>query len=1006
MDVLGGKHRVMNIELFNKIAEVLIAEYARVYRININTNEYCRYLIDNKSNIFVEEQDGDDFFKDLADYMAPMLYEEDKNIFQATDLKEVLLKQLRSDEHHSFAYRLMMNGAPVYYRMRLIYEYSDENNNEYLIIGVHNVDKVVHQQMDVDKKAHIDTLTGVRNMNAYHELEEEYQLRIESDSELKFGLVVCDVNNLKIINDTMGHKAGDEYIQSACTLICDVFLHSKVYRVGGDEFVVLLEGLDYQNRLELFNHLRQIIIYSQNNGEGPVVAIGMSIYKNDIDKKFSDVFERADEEMYEDKRNLKENTAGIDNKQFECDGAKKIPAIRKARLDSFFSVLKTTAGKGYIFFSDIVYDYSRWDKRIVEAYKLPSEYMHKAGEIWEQFVHPDNREEYNRRVAMAFAGEMDEFELSYNVKDSSGNYVPCTCKALVVRNQHGEPEFFGGALYISEIEATVKISEERKQKLDSMFEALSVISDDSNVYLCDLHYDYSRWSKGLVDEFGMPSEYMYNASTIWEERVHPADRDKYRNTMDNIFRFKDNALDTQYRARKADGEYNICSGLGLIIRDEKGHPEYFGGIIRNHTHYGYIDTLTGLRNQYGFFEDIFTNINKKKEVRITVVGISKLAEINAIYGYGLGNSVLQNFGRYLMDNIGHRGSTYRLDGPKFAVITEKYTYEEVKKSYNEIRTHFREGIDIDGTFVALELNASTLVLNDYDIDSQTVYACLNFAYNESKNDKQGKIVEFKNDLKNDERLRIAKLHVIRNSITKGYKGFYLLYQPVVDAETEELIGAEALLRWKNETYGVVPPDVFIPILEVDPLFPDLGEWILITALEDAKKILLKKPNFVINVNLSYVQVAQPDFVDKVWNALKTTGFPADHLCLEITERCRLLDVKLLRNVIIALRERGVRIALDDFGTGYSSIGLMKSLPLDTIKIDRSFVQRIEEDDIEQKLVNNLADFARIFEAKVCVEGIETSGMRDVLRKFGINSFQGYYYSKPIENKEFIVKYCL
>ena len=720
----------------------------------------------------------------------------------------------------------------------------------------------------------------------------------------------------------------------------------------------------------------------------------------------SDVFERADEEMYDDKKSLKENVARINIKQFERDEAKKIPAIRKARLDSFFRVFKMAAGKGYIFFCDIRYDLSRWDRQIVDNYNLPSEYMYNAGGIWEQRIHPADREGYSKKVQTAFDGGKDEFQLSYRVKDSSGNYVPCTCKGLVIRNQHGEPEYFGGALFISQDDSGAEISEERKQKLDSMFEALSVISDDSNVYLCDMHYDYSRWSKGLVEEFGMPSEYMYHAGYIWEEHIHPADRQVYHDMIDSVFHFKTNGLDMQYRARKADGEYNVCSGLGILIKDENGHPEYFGGIIRNHTHYSYTDTLTGLRNQYGFFEDVLSNIQNNSEVRITVIGISKLAEINAVHGYGIGNAVLQNFGRYLMEHMGHRSSTYRLDGSKFAVITEKSTYEEVKKTYNEIRTHFREGLDIEGTFVALELNASTLVLNDYDTDSQTVYACLNFAYNESKNEKQGKLVEFKSDLRNDERLRIAKLHVIRNSITKGYRGFYLLYQPVVDAETEELIGAEALLRWKNEIYGVVPPDTFIPILEADPLFPDLGEWILITALEDARKILLKKPDFVINVNLSYVQVAQPDFIDKVWNALKITEFPADHLCLEITERCRLLDVNLLRNTIIALRARGVRIALDDFGTGYSSLGLVKNLPLDTIKIDRTFVQRIEEDDKEQKLVNNLADFARIFEAKVCVEGIETSGMRDILRKYGINSFQGYYYSKPIAYEEIITKYCL
>lgn len=994
---------VLNIELFGKIAEALIADYERVYRINTKTNEYWRYIIDPNSHTLSEEQKGDDFFKETAEYIAPIVYEEDRQIFQATDLKERLLNQFQSDSRHSFVYRLMINAKPVYHTMRLIHEYKD--GDEYIIIGILNVDKTVRKQKAVDEKAHMDILTGVQNKNAYRELEEKYQILLDETDDLKFGIVVCDVNNLKVINDTIGHKAGDELLQDVVNLLVSIFLHSTIYRVGGDEFVVFLEEQDYQERLELFENLRQEIIRNQNNGEGPVVATGMSIYKRETDKKISDVFERADEEMYADKKKLKENVVGITTNQVGQYIVQKVPASRKARLDSFFKVFKVAAGKGYIFFCDMKYDFSRWDKQVVENYDLPSEYMYNAGAIWEQRIHPYDRENYTKYVATAFDGGKDEFELSYKVREKSGNYVPCTCRGLVIRNQHGEPEYFGGALFIVEGDTMVKISDERKQKLDSMFEALSVVSEDSNVYLCDMHYDYSRWSKGLVDEFGLPSEYMYDAVTIWEEQVHPVDRRAYHDAMDSIFHFKTSGLDIQYRARRADGEYTVCSGLGLLIKDENGHPEYFGGTIRSHRQHSHIDVLTGLRNQYGFFEDILRYIHNKKEVRIVVVGISKFSEINAVYGYGLGNRVLQQFGRYIMEQVGARNSTYRLDGTKFAVITEMHAFDEVKKVYDQSKTYFREGLDIDGTFITLELNASTLLLDDYDTDDQTVYACLNFAYSESKNDKNGELVEFKNGFRNDERLKIAQLHEIRNSITKDYRGFYLVYQPVVDAATEDLIGAEALLRWKNEAHEVVPPDTFVPILEMDPLFPDLGEWILRTALEDAKKILRTKPNFMINVNLSYVQLAQAGFTDRVWNALKATDFPAEHLCLEVTERCRLLDVALLRNVITTLRAGGVCVALDDFGTGYSSVGLVKNLPFDTIKIDRSFIQKIEEDTTEQKLVNNLADVARIFGAKVCVEGIETSGMRDILKGYGINCFQGYYYSKPIEIEEILAKYC-
>ncbi|MCR4597095.1 MAG: EAL domain-containing protein, partial [Lachnospiraceae bacterium] len=477
------------------------------------------------------------------------------------------------------------------------------------------------------------------------------------------------------------------------------------------------------------------------------------------------------------------------------------------------------------------------------------------------------------------------------------------------------------------------IPPERKLKLDSLFEAFSIIADDTYVYLCDMKYDYSRWSKALVETFGLPSEYMKGAGDIWEEHIHPDDRQTYHNGIDDIFSGRSNGHDMQYRARKPDGEYDVCTCRGVVIADEDGTPEYFGGAIRNHAEQSQVDTLTGLRNQYGFFDDVTHLIRNRIEATICLLGIGRLTEINEVYGYHFGNQVIQRFGRYLMDHVGNRGGTYRLDGSKFALISSTLSTKELKKTYKMLRSHFREGLDVDGTFVVLELNAGMLSLKDFNTDDQTVYACLNFAYDKSKINKHGDIVEFHSDLNEDSRQSIAKLHAIRNSITLDYQGFYLLYQPVVDADTEDLIGAEALLRWKNDEYGMVPPDSFIPILERDPLFPKLGAWILRKALEDAKRMRELLPGFIINVNLSYAQLEAADFTDTVWNILKETDFPPDHLCLEVTERCRLLDMDLLKNVMVTLRAGGVRIALDDFGTGFSSMGLVKNLPFDTIKVD-------------------------------------------------------------------------
>ena len=200
---------------------------------------------------------------------------------------------------------------------------------------------------------------------------------------------------------------------------------------------------------------------------------------------------------------------------------------------------------------------------------------------------------------------------------------------------------------------------------------------------------------------------------------------------------------------------------------------------------------------------------------------------------------------------------------------------------------------------------------------------------------------------------------------------------------------------KNDKYGMVPPDQFIPLLESDPLFPDLGEWIIREAIFAAKKLLKKIPEFVMNINLSYTQLERADFVDVVFGILDEMKYPSEHLCFEITERCRLLDIDLLKNVVARLKSKGILIALDDFGTGFSSVGIVRELPFDIIKIDRGFVQRIEVDAVDKELVKYIAGLASIFGAKVCVEGIETEGMRDILQGFHVESFQGYYYAKPL-----------
>ena len=548
---------------------------------------------------------------------------------------------------------------------------------------------------------------------------------------------------------------------------------------------------------------------------------------------------------------------------------------------------------------------------------------------------------------------------------------------------------------------TRAISEDRRIMLDTLYKAFELVSEGTYVYLCDMKYDFSRWSKPAVDLYGLPSEYMYGAGDIWENRIHPEDRAAYHQGIDEIFSGNAAGHDMQYRAQRTTGEYDVCTCRGMVIRDPAGEPDYFVGTIRNHGDQGHIDTLTGMRNQYGFFEDLNSCLRRKTPISVALFGLSRFSEINEMFGYHYGNRVLQAYARAVYEKTGNRGHVYRIDGTKFAVISSTLTVAEMQGYFEMFRAFLHERFEVDGRKVLLDLNGGALRVGSFDIDSQTVYACLNFAYEESKNFRKGVLVEFRNDTNEENQQRLEKLQAIRASIMHDFAGFFLLYQPVVDAETERLTGAEALLRWKNERYGMVPPDEFIPVLEADPLFPELGEWIIRQAVTAAKQIRLQHPDFVINVNLSYSQIEKPDFADMVLRILEELDYPPEHLCLEITERCRLLDMELLKNAVITLKSRGILVALDDFGTGFSSVGIIREIPFDTIKVDRTFVRMIERNDLDRLLVNNIVNLAAICRSKVCVEGVETENMRDILREYRVGSFQGYYYAKPLLLDQFM-----
>lgn len=535
----------------------------------------------------------------------------------------------------------------------------------------------------------------------------------------------------------------------------------------------------------------------------------------------------------------------------------------------------------------------------------------------------------------------------------------------------------------------------RKEYLDELFRAFEIVAEGAYVYLCDLAYDYSRWSAEAITYFGLPGEYMVGCGKIWEAHILPEDRENYSQSIDAIFSGQVGWHDMQYRARNRDGQYVVCTCRGTVIRGSDGQPLYFAGSIRNNGLVNSVDSLTGLQNQYGLFQHLDALYSKQARANIMMIGIKRFSTVNEMWGYDFGNIVIHKLVQELKQIFCNEGVLYRADGVRFVLLTRSLTMKQLARRYETVRQHICERLEIDGYHPNLQVCGSALEIDTFDVNPQAMFSCLGYAYNLSRERGNGALQIFRNEIDETRTNLMTLINTIRRSIEHDCQGFLLYYQPIMDANTHTLSGCEALLRWRSPEYGLVPPNRFIPIIENDPAFVKLGEWILRRAMEDTKPFLTSCPAFELNVNIAYEQLKQPSFVEMVKRNLTAAAYPPENLCLEITERCRLLDISRLGAIISELRDLGVRFAIDDFGTGYSSMDILNQLKFDVVKIDKVFVDNIAKGGKAVRLIGVMNELAEICGSQVCAEGVETQEQCEIVRQCGVDTIQGYYFSKPV-----------
>ena len=454
---------------------------------------------------------------------------------------------------------------------------------------------------------------------------------------------------------------------------------------------------------------------------------------------------------------------------------------------------------------------------------------------------------------------------------------------------------------------------------------------------------------------------------------------------------------------------NPARTVQLTLVNQTDTPEVNGWVITAHDvtdqsrltaelrHRSLHDTLTGLPNRGLLFDRIEHSISRMQRtpdscISVVLVDIDDFKAVNDSLGHDVGDELLRAVAERLTRSLRQGDTVARLGGDEFALLLEDTDAAEALVLATRALENLALPVPIATGAFAVRASAG-VVCQRGAADPVGLLRAADIAMYASKRDGKSRVTLFHDDMH-----RAAHHHLeLRMDLASALdrNEFTVVYQPIVDSNTRCIRGAEALLRWNHPRHGTVSPAEFIPIAEQTGEINAIGTWVLRTACAEAAGWTSAGSNAYVSVNVSAPQLRDHHFVDLVIATLATTRLPADRLMLEITESMLIDDSEHARTILTRLRDVGVKIAIDDFGTGYSSLAYLRSLCVDVVKIDQTFVRDVDHNTDHQALTQTILALATGLGMTAIAEGVETNNEFDELIRRGCALVQGYLFSRPI-----------
>jgi len=636
-----------------------------------------------------------------------------------------------------------------------------------------------------------------------------------------------------------------------------------------------------------------------------------------------------------------------------------------------------------------------------------------CGAAFDALVHPDDVHHVADTIAADLARD-GRFLVEYRVLHADGTTRWVSETGRVVTDASGRPAWIDGVI----LDTT-----ERKQaewaRLRAESQLRSVVADVPGVvYRSECR---EPWTMLFVSDYvetlagHPPSAFLEGGGMDFAQLLHPDDRQLIDETMADVLAHG-TSYSVDYRLIHADGEVRRVSEHGRVIRDSNGSPVWLDGIILDTTlqkqaederdlaearlrHQALHDDLTGLPNRTLVLdraEQMLLRCQRGSALPTAMfIDLDEFKGVNDSLGHQAGDELLQAVAARLSHALRAEETIGRFGGDEFVILTEVGSDDpRPERIADRLLEVLSDPFVLDRYLeTPLRISASIGIATGNRASAQELLRDADIALYRAKAHGKHCHIEFEPQMRIDVVDRLGLEIDLRSALDR--REFYLVYQPVLDLKDGHVCSVEALLRWRHPVRGIVGPTDFVPMLEQTGMIIPVGKWVLGEACREAAVWRDEGHNTGVAVNVSVRQLEAAGFVDDVRRALQESTLDPGLLTLEVTESTLMLDTDMVVERLGLLKEVGVRIAIDDFGTGYSSLAYLQQFPVDTLKIDQSFVAALNDSTESLAFITTFVELGQILGLDTLAEGIETTGHLETLQGINCGQGQGFLISDPV-----------